>query len=479
MRSLMWFRSDLRTRDNTALTEACRGRGGCVGVFVISPGEWRAHDVAPVRVDLILRTLKELGAALAKLNIPLVVRSAETPREIPAALLNLARDCRCERLHFNREYEVNESRRDEAVRLAFEREGLTVTAHDDQTIIAPGRVRTQEGRPFTVFTPFKKRWLAVLDEDGGPPPLGLPGRQPEIEVKPSTIPTHIEGFTSSVSPSLWPAGEAAAAARLRRFCDSTISSYKAKRDLPALDSTSALSPHLAVGSISPRQCLAAALEANDGKADGGKQGPATWISELVWREFYVHVMAAFPRVCMHRAFKPETDRIRWSDNEALFTAWCQGRTGFPIVDAAMRQLAQTGWMHNRLRMITAMFLTKDLFIDWRRGEKFFMQSLVDGFLASNNGGWQWSASTGTDAAPYFRIFNPFSQSRTCDPRGEFIRRFCPELAHLDDDQIHEPHSDKSGVAPLARATLDYPEPIVDHAKARERVLKAFAALRAP
>jgi len=475
----MWFRSDLRLRDNAALIAACRERTGCVGLFVISPAEWRAHDAAPVRIDFILRSLRELAPPLSKLNIPLLIAHARTPAEVPAVVRDTARAAACDQLFFNREYEVNESRRDAETISLFQGDGLPANAFDDQTILPPGSVRTQQGRAFTVFTPFKKRWLAVLGDQGGRPPQGLPARQPDTGIASSSIPEHIEGFTSPVDPSLWPPGEGAAQARLTRFCTGSITNYKPHRDLPALDGTSALSPYLAAGSISPRQCLAAALEANSGRTEGGRVGPSTWITELIWREFYIHVMQAFPRVCMRRAFKPETDRLAWSDNDDHFRAWCQGQTGVPIVDAAMRQLAHTGWMHNRLRMITAMYLTKDLFIDWRRGERFFMRHLVDGFLASNNGGWQWSASTGTDAAPYFRIFNPFSQSRTCDPKGEFIRRYCPELARLGDDEIHEPYSEKSGVGPLARASLNYPEPIVDHRASRTRVLEAFTALRQP
>ena len=198
----------------------------------------------------------------------------------------------------------------------------------------------------------------------------------------------------------------------------------------------------------------------------------TWISELCWRDFYKHILLGFPHVCRHQAFKRETDKLPWSHNEANFQAWCEGRTGFPIVDAAMRQLNETGWMHNRLRMITAMFLTKDLFIDWRLGERYFMQHLIDGDLSANNGGWQWSASTGNDAAPYFRIFNPFLQSKKCDPDGEFIRRFVPELAHLDAKRIHEPHAKGVDVR------LKYPKPIVDHAFARLDTLAYFKALNA-
>lgn len=202
----------------------------------------------------------------------------------------------------------------------------------------------------------------------------------------------------------------------------------------------------------------------------GAPGPSCWISELVWREFYKHIVFHFPRVCMGRAFRPETEKIKWVEDERLLAAWQQGRTGYPIVDAAQRALLATGWMHNRLRMISAMFLSKDLFLDWRLGERHFMRNLVDGDLASNNGGWQWSASTGTDAAPYFRIFNPASQSSKFDAEGRFIKKWCPELAKLNGPELHEP-----GLLGLRRHTVDYPEPVVDHAAARERVLRAFGA----
>ncbi len=233
-----------------------------------------------------------------------------------------------------------------------------------------------------------------------------------------------------------------------------------------------LSPYLTAGVLSVRQCAAAAIEANDGQLDGGHEGIVQWIDELVWREFYKHILVGFPRVSMHRAFKLETERLVWTDNDSQFEAWCHGQTGVPIVDAAMRQLTTTGWMHNRLRMITAMYLSKNLFIDWRRGERFFMQHLIDGDLAANNGGWQWAASTGTDAAPYFRIFNPVSQSKRFDPEGAFIRQFVPELADLDDSEIHDP----SCLPSLVRSRLDYPEPLVDLSVSRKKAIDAFKAL---
>ncbi len=472
-RHLVWFRSDLRIADNSALHAATSPApdAGVLGVFVISPGEWTAHDVAPARVDLILRSLRVLSGDLAARNIPLLIVTAHTPRDVPKVLGELAQRYRVSALYFNREYEVNEARRDHLVCTAFAGLGIDCTPFDDRVVLAPGSVRTQDDRPYTVFTPFKKRWFAVLSDHGGVRVLRAPKDQSPTGVMPSEIPASVEGFLSPVDPSLWPAGEHEAIMRLRRFAASRLDRYKSDRDHPAIDGTSVLSPYLACGAVSPRQCLLAALQANDGMIDSGGPGPIQWISELVWREFYTHIVQAFPRVCKHRAFKPETDRIAWRESPRDFDAWCRGDTGVPIVDAAMRQLNTTGWMHNRLRMIVAMYLTKDLFIDWRMGERYFMRNLVDGYLASNNGGWQWSASTGTDAAPYFRIFNPVSQGRTYDAQGLFIRRFVPELAGLDDDAIHDPPS-------LVRARLGYSGVIADHASARARVMKAFKALNA-
>jgi deoxyribodipyrimidine photo-lyase len=486
MPALMWFRSDLRVADNTALWHACRDasseKAGVVAVYTITPDQWAAHDMAPVKVDLIIRTLRELSAELATLNNPLRILTVPRFKDVPAALLKLAREVRARALYFNKEYEINEVRRDEAVAEALADEEVSTHAFDDQTVVPPGSLRTGEGRWYTVFTPFKKSWIKLLEAHGIPEVLPRPKKQEPLANKPDEIPSRIKGpfmtFDAWPRPELWPAGERAAIKRLNRFIERSIASYKDQRDIPGIDGTSTLSHHLSIGSISPRQCLHAALEANQHKLDGpdkSSAGGAThWISELVWREFYRHLMAAYPRVCMGRAFKPETERIQWRDDPASFDAWREGRTGLPIVDAAMRSLIHTGWMHNRLRMVVAMYLTKDLLIDWRHGERHFMRHLVDGDLAQNNGGWQWSASTGTDAAPYFRIFNPISQSRKFDSDGTFIRRWVPELADLDNETIHDP----SELPLLLRSTLKYPEPIVDRAIVKDRVLAAFQAIKA-
>jgi deoxyribodipyrimidine photo-lyase len=471
MRQLMWFRTDLRAADNSALHRAASA-GPVVGLFVVSPAEWKRHDWAGCKVEFVLRNLAALSARLGELGIPLLIRTAEAVGDVPGLVVKVARESGCVGVHFNREYEVNEARRDVAVVEACGRAGLGVTGHDDQCGMTPGTVLTQTGTAYTVFTPFKRAWIAKWKESGGLKVLAAPKRQEGLGIAADAVPERVEGFASSVPGELWPGGERAGMMRLERFCAERIGRYKSERDLPAVDGTSAMSPYLASGVVSPRQCIARAVEANGGAIDAGGEGAVHWISEVIWREFYRHIVFHFPRVCMHRAFKPATDRIAWRNDEALFAAWREGRTGYPIVDAGMRQLAATGWMHNRLRMVTAMFLTKDLFIDWRWGEKHFMQSLVDGDLAQNNGGWQWSASTGTDAAPYFRIFNPASQSERYDAEGAFIRKWVPELKDLDERAIHDP----SVLPELLRGRLDYPRPIVDHAKARDHVMAAFKAI---
>lgn len=477
MTSVVWFRSDLRVADNTALHAACAGGGAVVGVYVVSPGEWRAHDVSGNQVDFRLRCARELSARLAKLNIALVVTRAETAGDVAKVLLRVAKAHGCEALHFNKEYEIDERRRDEAVTAAFEAAGVRVVAHTDQVLIEPGEVRTGEGKWYTVFTPFKRACVAWMKARGVPGVLPVPRKRAERVGEATAVPERVAGLEATIDPGLWAAGESAGRKMLEAFAKNRVEAYREARDFPAREGgTSRLSPYLAVGAVSIRQCLAAAIEANAGASsplDSGNEGVTTWISELLWREFYVHVMVGFPRVCMHRPFQLATERVRWRDDPAGFEAWRAGRTGVPIVDAGMRELAATGWMHNRVRMITAMFLTKNLLIDWRLGERHFMRNLVDGFLASNNGGWQWSASTGTDAAPYFRVFNPVSQSTKFDPAGEYIRRWVPELRGVAGDAVHEPWT----MAALARGRLEYPSPIVELGASRARAIEAFRGVR--
>jgi deoxyribodipyrimidine photo-lyase len=468
---LIWLRSDLRVHDNTALSAAME-QGPTLAVYMISPEQWHSHDDAPCKVDFWLRNLAALKIELQALNVPLVIVHAATWDKAPKALLTLCTTHGIEQVHVNEEYGVNETRRDEDVAAALDKHGIGFHSHLDQLFFKPGSVLTKSGGYFKVFTQFRKVCYARLHYSV-PAVVRLPGKQSALHIKSDDVPEQVTGFAtpSDALRALWPAGESEARRRLEAFTDEQVHYYQDERDFPAKPGTSQLSAYLAAGVVSPRQCLHAALRSNNGEFETGNAGSVTWINELLWREFYKHVLVGFPRVSRHRAFRPETEALKWRHAPKDLEAWQQGRTGLPIIDAAMRQLLETGWMHNRLRMIVAMYLTKNLLIDWREGERFFMQHLIDGDLAANNGGWQWSSSTGTDASPYFRIFNPQSQSERFDPEGRFIKTWIPELADLNKRDIHNP-SALGGLFGVA----DYPAPIVDLKSSRERALTAFKSL---
>ncbi len=471
MRQLIWLRSDLRIHDNTALS-AAMAEGPTLALYLLSPGQWQLHDDAPCKVDFWLRNLATLQQELQRLNVPLLIRQAEHWRDAPEVLTEVCRTHAISCVHVNDQYGLNETRRDRDVAFRLDDLGVGFRAHLDHLLFKPGSVLTRSGGYFQVFSQFRKVCYQRL-HTAFPALHALPAAQAPLGIASDAVPTQVPGFTPPADGlrQQWPSGEAEAHERLTRFVDEHLEAYPLQRDLPAVPGTSQLSPYLAAGVLSPRQCLHAALRANRGEFDGGLPGAVSWINELLWREFYTHILAGYPRVSRHRAFRLETEALPWRHAPEELAAWQEGRTGFPLIDAAMRQLLATGWMHNRLRMVVAMFLTKNLLIDWREGERFFMRHLIDGDLAANNGGWQWSASTGTDAAPYFRIFNPISQSQKFDPQGRFIRHWLPELAHLDNRAIHDP----SALGGLFGAA-DYPRPIVDLRRSRERALTAFQNL---
>jgi len=339
---------------------------------------------------------------------------------------------------------------------------------DDSVMLAPGSVMTGSHEMYKVFTPFKNAFIKRLKE-ALPECVAAPAVRGEAikELPELTFDYPQQPFDET----LLPADEKAAIAQLRQFCKQDAACYDARRDFPAIEGTSRLSACLALGAISPRQCLHRLLAEQPQALEGG--AGSVWLNELIWREFYRHLMTYHPDLCKHRPFIGWTDNVKWQSNDRLLKAWQTGQTGYPIVDAAMRQLNETGWMHNRLRMITASFLVKDLLIDWRIGERYFISQLIDGDLAANNGGWQWAASTGTDAAPYFRILNPTTQGQKFDADGEFIRRWVPELNGIPAKAIHEPWA----WADKQRVKLDYPRPVVDHKQARVATLAAYEAAR--
>lgn len=461
---LMWFRSDLRVYDNPALFEAMSA-GPTLAVYVITEGQWQLHGMSPAKRSLILRQLKFLNKELQKLNVPLLVLACETFKQLPGELEKLLERFNIDSLFFNHEYEVNEQACANKVQSLFQELGVSVRAFHDACLIKPGTIRNKQGEPYKVFSAFKRAVFEVFHSKARAI-YNRPGMQHRLQISSDT------SALNKVEPVLaerWPAGEDEAHDRLNQFMDRAIKQYKQQRDFPAADATSEISPYLAVGALSTTQCMQAALSLNKGSLAEGNPGIACWINEIIWREFYRHLLVDFPDVCRHKAFKPETEHLPWKQDDTLFAAWKAGQTGYPLVDAAMRQLNETAWMHNRLRMVTAMFLTKHLFIDWRLGEAYFMSKLVDGDLASNNGGWQWSASTGVDAVPYFRIFNPVTQSQRFDPEGEFIRQYVPELRHLDNKSIHMPTEKQAKAA-------GYPLPIVEHARAVAQTKYWFKSL---
>jgi deoxyribodipyrimidine photo-lyase len=457
-----WFRADLRLGDNTALAEAAWRSERIAFLFVVDERLCSSPRVGERRLRFLRGCLEALGGELAKRGHALSVRRGDPAREVA----RFARELGADAVSWNRDTTPYARRRDAAVERALAEAGLETIARKDRVVFEGAELRTGAGRGYQVFTPFRKAWLARLGE--GAPPLAARPRLPApLQRRPSA--EALAALPAFGGDPLPPAGESAALRRLERFCARAIGDYAAARDLPSLDGTSRLSPHLRFGTISPRACVRAAREAALGEPRL-RAGALAWLDELVWREFYAAVLEEHPRV-LARAFRPAYDRVRWNEDERGFAAWRAGRTGYPIVDAGLRQLAQTGWMHNRARMIAASFLVKDLLVDWRRGEGWFLEQLVDADPASNNGGWQWSASTGTDAQPYFRIFSPTAQGERFDPRGAYVRRWIPELRDLPDALVHRPWE-----AP-ARAP-EYPMPIVDHAERRVLALQRFRDARA-
>lgn len=469
--ALHWFRRDLRARDNTALFTAAAEADSLAGIFVIDP-RWFGNPgkTGPHQAAFWLASLRELSETLHGRGIPLIIARSADP---VAAVLAAARQINATRITYNKDYEPDQIAQDDRLEREAAAAGLVVTAYKDQVVFEEHDILTGAGTVFSVFTPYKRAWLKEL-AGKLPTPYGLPRRPIHpLSVKPTAVPEANSLGYSDVTLDL-PTGETGAAKLLHRFSRDALTTYHTTRNIPSDDhGTSRLSAHLAAGTISSRQVLAAV--GPDG-LNPRHEGPATFVSELIWREFYKMILFSFPHT-VSKPFQDKYVRITWANNPDHVAAWQEGHTGYPIVDAGMRQLRATGFMHNRLRMLTAMFLTKHLDCHWTIGERFFMRTLIDYDQAANVGGWQWSASTGTDAAPYFRVMNPTLQSQRFDPDGVYIRRWVPELARVPNAYIHAPWEMPPAVQREANCILGthYPPPIVDHAAAREQAIAKFKA----
>lgn len=468
--ALVWFRRDLRDYDHAALYHALKAaeRVYCVFVFDTDILD-RLNDKADRRVEFIWESVRELKAALQEKSGDLIVRHGCAAEILPT----LATELGVKAVYANRDYELAANERDEAVAKTLKQQGIAFHAFKDQVIFERGEILTQAGRPYGVFTPYKNAWLRTLED---------------FYVRPYPVDryiSHLAQHSSDDMPSLEaigfertnlhalkiPIGMTGGKRLFDEFLD-RIDQYKEARDFPAVKGPSYLSVHLRFGTVSIRHLARTAW-----RMEG--RGAETWLSELIWRDFYFQVLHHHPQLAAGCAFHSEFEHIAFPNDEALFQAWCEGRTGYPLVDAAMRQINQTGYMHNRLRMVAASFLVKDLLIDWRWGERYFAEKLIDYDFAANNGGWQWAASTGCDAQPWFRIFNPVTQSEKFDAQGKFIRKYVPELARCNDKEIHAPwliSADRQQTLGLAIGR-DYPLPVIDHAVQRERALELYKAAK--
>ncbi|WP_068545926.1 deoxyribodipyrimidine photo-lyase [Thalassotalea crassostreae] len=473
---ILWFRNDLRVHDNEALEQALN-HGVSEAIYLATPKQWLEHHQAPIQIDFILRHLtlleKQLNDLGVQLNI-IDVQDFDGQQEfIKKHFINADTSANTSiktntRIFANYEVELNERQRDQQLIEL----GCNLSLYNSDVIVPFGKVLNLNEEMYKVFTPFKKAWLKQVNRQG----FNYINRYVTDQSKPANktlannndIISALATQYGTTSSAAWPLVEQLEYSVIPEFLSDKVAEYHKFRDIPSVKGTSGFSPYLAIGALSPRYLLVLLQQRFPDILFSSDSPSFSWLNELIWREFYRHLIFHFPNLCKGENFNNKYNNLPWQNNQVWFKAWCEGQTGYPIVDAAMKQLNATGWMHNRLRMIVASFLAKHLLIDWRWGEQYFREHLIDGDFAANNGGWQWSAGTGCDAQPYFRVFNPITQSTRFDPNGDFIRKYIPELEEIPDKEIHFPHKY------IKQNNLNcYWSPLVEHKTARLDALSFY------
>lgn len=487
---VLWFRNDLRIHDNPALMLALENNV-TKAVYLATPLQWKQHHMSGIQLDFRIRHIEKLQTQLASLGILLevhVMPSYTSQIEYWQDVLGKLEHLKNQKLtiYANQELELNEVKRDISI---ANLDHVNLNLSEADVIVSKGKLLNKSGGMYKVFTPFKKAWLNYVADFG----FDYITKNEELSANKKIVPLtseHTEAIFSlnqkrlssikdnypATSSKCWPLIDVIESQVFPEFLTEKIAAYARDRDIPGVKGTSGLSPYFAIGALSPRYVLRILLSKYPDILLQHPEDEFVFLNELIWREFYRHILFHFPELIKHKCFNRKYDGLSWENNLEKFEAWKSGETGYPIVDAAMLQLKKTGWMHNRLRMIVASFLTKDLLIDWRWGEQYFMEQLIDGDFASNNGGWQWSAGTGCDAQPYFRVFNPISQSEKFDPKGVFIRKYLPELLNIPSKDVHFPHKylEKSLInSTFWGKDVSYCSSIVDHKAARLAALDFY------
>ncbi len=465
-RIIVWIRRELRVQDHLALWSAVQDAKEIIPLYVIGD---EFTEYAPAKKKVIVDSLRNLSSNLKRLGGDLVIRNGDAE----SVILSMLREYNANGLYVTKEYSPAVRRRDMKLRASIERTGYIWREFKDTVLFEEREIlSSSRNEPFTVFTPYKNAWRSKQENIPPVLPLIKGIRVPKMQSD------RIPDIGSSASVFTYPVGgEDQAQSRLREFLQTPVDQYHEGKNILAMDGTSRLSHHLAVGTISTRTVYHAIRGKLNGERGLARQGADAFLNEIIWREFYYQILANFPHVAVG-SFKLEFDRLSWNQSNGHFERWCRGETGYPVVDAAMRQLNTEGWMHNRARMIVANFLTKDLHVDWRKGEEYFMSRLADGDLALNNGGWQWCAGTGNDAQPWFRVFNPVLQGKKFDPSGEYVKRYIPELSSVPEKYIHEPWLMPKSLQDSIGCGIgrNYPHPVVDHDTERKVSLERYGTI---